>query len=394
MTSPAVNRGATLAWIGLMLALASIGTVNMAIRILPDSRLGGYVTPPPEPKLTAAAVWAESFQRQATAWYSHAWGLRGTLVRTDNTLNVGLLRETRTGQHVLIGDRGVLFNYEDDGYVNRARSDDEASSLEMGRLIGRVQKKARASGRALVPVVIPSKTSTHRDAYPAARRRAGAFGRSDETVYGALVRGMTEGGTSFVDARAFLLAEARSPEDIFARTSRHWTWGAACRTLQRALDVARLDVPELGDEQVDCHVHLDPHPRINGWELDLFWLINVWNEAPRDVQAEIIDGKRGGLRVPTLFVGTSFVTMFAEIAHERDVLQPSLFYYYNQRVSNTMSLAQQEDIVPHTPRWREDTMSKRLVILGMLETFAPADGKTFLEQYEKELDALSSPSSR
>lgn len=380
---------AKLAWISGMLGIASIGTVNTIAPLVPDTRLAGFEAEVPAPKPTVRGIWTESFQRDAVRWFDQHWGMRGYLVRTDNTINVALFDETRTGQHVVIGKDGVLFNYEDAQYINRP--DPPEAAIDEGRVIARVQRKARAHGHVIVPIIIPSKTSVWREAYPPSHRVRGGFERSDANIYGALVRSLTENGAMFVDARKVLLDEAKRPDEIFTRTSRHWGWRAVCRTLQLAVEAARPEIPELGDEQIDCHTHPDLHPKIEGWELDLFWLLNVWNRVPSDVQGDVIDGKKGGpgLHVPTLFVGTSFFTMATEISRQLDVLQPSLFYYYDARVSNTLTPADARDIEPFTDRWREDTFSKRLILVGILETFSPGDGMKFMAEIEKELDARS-----
>jgi hypothetical protein len=202
---------------------------------------------------------------------------------------------------------------------------------------------------------------------------------------------MREGGARFVDARELLVREAKAPDDVFAKTSRHWRWGSACRTLQAVIDVARSELPELADARVDCHSHRIDDPAIDGWELDLYWLLNLWPRPPREVQGEVLDGKPAHIHVPTLFVGSSFVTMPTLISRDFDVLQPSLFYYYNVRVANTMTPLVGREIAPHTAEWRKDTFSKRLIVVGMLETFQPTDGREFLLQVERELDTMSQP---
>ena len=72
---------------------------------------------------------------------------------------------------------------------------------------------------------------------------------------------------------------------------------------------------------------------------------------------------------------------------ELEVLQRSLFYYYDETVMAPGS-TQTKKVEPFTDSWRADTF-KRLVIVAVLETYLPVDGQKFLGEIERELDATT-----
>jgi hypothetical protein len=372
-----------------MLAFVSLGTLNMVAQQIPDAELFGVELDAKTPTLSLDEIRKETFQRDATLWFEQHWGLRGYAVRTDNTVVMSLFGEARSGQ-AIVARNDILISSEDINYVNR--DDPPEASLAQAKNIARVQSKMRSRGKALVPVIIPSKTSFFRGAVPSAWQRRGAYELADSNLYGAFVKALEAEGAVFVDGRALLAKEMRS-DHVFAPTGRHWRMSAGCRVLQAALDAARPDLPELGDDRFECRTRVDPNASIEDEDYDLFRLLNVWNGKPAGIDVEVLDAPKApaSFKVPTIFVGSSFVWKFVHASRELDMLQPSLFYYYDSSVVEVTSLLVTKKVEPFTDDWRKDTFSKRLFILGMLETYIPADGEQFLSELEKELDASEPP---
>ncbi len=370
-----------------MLAIAAAGSINLVAKITPDVALDGVEASAEAPVLSLAGVRSEAWQRDLNAWFEQRWGLRGYAVRTDNTLMQQLFAETRsvTFSSPIVAKNGVLDIEEDITYVNRF--DPPAAQVVAAARIARVQKKLRERGNVVVPVIIPAKTSFFREEVPPGQRRKGAFGLSDVNVYGAFVRALADNGARFVDGRRLLTEEHWPADRVFASTGRHWRMAAACRVLQAALDVARPDLPELGTEQVDCTTTIDPDPPLSSEDFDLFRLLNVWGPKPAGMNVERLHAKTTPpeLQVPTLFVGSSFVWKFVRVSNELENLRPSLFYYYDSSVVETSTMLITKKVEPFTPAWREDTLSKRLIIVGILETYIPGDGEKFFLELEKEL---------
>jgi len=390
VVGPAVKTAAKLAYVGGMLAFVSAGTLAMATKTIPDAKLDGVEVTTTAPVLSFQNVRSETYQRDATAWFEQHWGLRGYAVRTDNSIVMSLFGEARSGQAV-VARNGVLISEEDLGYVNRP--DSSAGAIATAKLLARVQGKMRSRGKVLVPVVIPAKTSYFRSYVPFGWKKRGAYELTDSNLYGAFVRTLAESGAVFVDGRALLGSENKLPSELFAPTARHWRTSAGCRVLQAALDAARPELPELGADQIDCHVRIDPDMGVEHDDYDLFRLLNVWAPKPAGMNVEVLDGKKGGpsLKIPTLFVGSSFVWKFVRVSRELEVLQPSLFYYYDSSVVETTTMLITKKVEPSTDEWRKDTFGKRLFIVGILEAYLPSDGERFLQELEKELDSSTAP---
>ena len=160
---PALQTTAKLAYVVGMLALVSVGTVNMLARTVEDAKLFGVESDAKEPKLSLSEIWNEGFQRDFTAWFDQHWGLRGYAVRTDNTFVLALFGESRSGKAVPVRN-GALISEEDLTYVNRA--DGPEATIAHAKNIARVQSKMRERGKVLVPVLIPAKTSFVRKDIP------------------------------------------------------------------------------------------------------------------------------------------------------------------------------------------------------------------------------------
>lgn len=385
-TSPFL-RIAQLTYVVGMMALAALGTAAGFFDVK-QPHLWGVEEDATRPPLTAASLYHETFQRGFVPWFEQHWGMRGYAVKTDNTAVERLFGENRRSQSLVVGEHGVLFSAEDIAYVNR--SDGPEATIAAAEKIARVQKKLHGIGKPMVLVLVPSKTSIVRNAVPERWRRKGAFARSDENLYGAFVHTLEANGAKFVDGRAMLGRPALDGK-VFARTGRHWRMGPACEIFRAAVDLARPDMPELGDENVDCTQEPWPDAPVEEEDYDLFRLRNVWDERPSDIGVMRLPRKPtpdppGLGAIPTLLVGSSFTFKFVRILNERDVLHPSLFYYYDRSIVDTKTLAITGKVEPYTPGWRKQTFGKRLFIVTILETFLPVDEENFFEEMETAID--------
>lgn len=386
--SPLPRRAGKLAYVVALLTMLAAGTFNMITRAIADAELEGYEEDLPAPSLRLATVRDESFQASATAWFNQRWGLRGHAVRTDNSIVVNLFGETRSN-NVVLGRNGVLISFEDTNYMNRSEPPD--ATVAQAKTIARVQAKLRSRGKVMVPVIMPAKTTFFQDAVPREVQRRGAFGRAEDDLYGAMVRALDAEQVTYVDGRRLL--SDRPPSAVFTRTGRHWRLSAACRVLQAVVDAARPELPELGQDQLDCRAHVDPDPSIEEEDYDLFRLLNTWNPRPAGVEVDVLDGAKGppALNVPTLFVGSSYLYKFLRVSQALEVFRPSLFYYYDAFVVDTTTTRITKRVKPFTDEWREDTFSKRLFIVGLLETYIPYENDRFFAEMIRELDAPSTP---
>jgi SGNH hydrolase-like domain, acetyltransferase AlgX len=352
-----------------------------------DVKLWGVEAGAKRPALSAKAVYEETFQHEFISWFEQQWGLRGYAVRTDNTVVESLFEESRRSENLILGKDGVLLPSEDVHYVNREA--DPAPIIAAAERVARVQNKLRRLGRTLVPVLIPAKTTLVRESVPARWRNA-AFGATDATVYRPFVRTLTAAGAKFVDGRALLMSH-EFEAGVFAPHGRHWRMGPACAVLNAALDVARTEVVELGEERIDCSTERVSDPSIDDEDFDLFRLRNVWALKPADTPVFRLTTPSPPptpaiASLSVLFQGSSFTWKFVRVVGERGAFQPSLFYYYDSSVVDTKTLFITGSVTPYTPGWREDTFSRRVMLMVMLETYLPGDGERFLVEVETAID--------
>src|SRR5262249_54805159 len=119
------------------------------------------------------------------------------------------------GSPVRIGLDGVLFSDEDIGFYNREdRQFDQGHVDELADRIAALQARLQAEHRALVPVIIPSKTTIYRDKIP--DRLARSIGQprvSDLRLYLAMKRALDARKISYVDARA-MFELSTEPRDL------------------------------------------------------------------------------------------------------------------------------------------------------------------------------------
>jgi hypothetical protein len=383
--SPVVPIVAKLTYIGVLLLMMAAGTANMAFKLVGDAPVSGVEFSAATPTLTVSHVRDETFQRDFVAWFEQHWGLRGFGVRVDSTLGFKGFGETRSDSHAVVGAHDVLFTRDDISYSNRCDTPDE--TVLLAKRFVRVQAKLREREIVLLPILIPSKTSFYADAIPTRWRLRGCHRRSDQNIYGAFVRTLSDSGATFLDARAFLEAHRKRPDDVFEPTGRHWRASVACHVLQAALDEVRPRLPEMGAERIDCRSEPEADPSVEVEDYDIYRLLNTWGPKPTNIAVDRMTGQKAGeaLRIPTLFVGSSFVWKFAHLSRDFDVLQPSLVYFYDATVMVTKT-NEMRKVEPYTEAWRRETFGKRLVIVAVLETFLPDDGKKFIGELEQELD--------
>ena len=385
-----MKRLAQIAWIVLILSIASAGSIAMLTGTIKDAELFGVESAASHPVFSISNVVHESFQAAAVAWFEQNWGLRGYAVRTDNTLIDTVFGETRKGQSVYLANRGVFIKDEDVTYYNR--TDSPTAAIAAAMRFANAQAAMKKRGVVLLPVIVPSKTSFFRQELPAGLRRQGGEAVSDRNLYGAFVETLKENHALFVDARAALTAESdasfESRLEIFPRTARHWSTGAACHVMQLIADAVRGSFPGMGSAQVDCTMVRKEHPGLGEEEFDLFRIANVWWNLPTDVPVNEVVGRPGGaaFQIPTLFVGSSFLWKVVRISHDLEVFRPSLFYYYDKTIFETEHETIIGKVQPYTEGWRSDTWSKKLFIVDVLETYLPAQGLDFLDEIEKDAD--------
>jgi hypothetical protein len=363
-------------YVVLMVGLLAAGTLNRAerFRLVPDPPLAGIDAAPPWPTPTLESIWNERFQPAVSDWLQRTWGLRGFAVRSDSTLQILAFHESRPRSYTVLGERGILFSWDDVAYASRDDDEQTAATIAAAEHFARVQRTLAARGTSLVPLVVPAKTTLFPGDLPPRVKHSRHRGTPAPTLYATFVDTLRARGASFVDARALVLSDLRDPLDVFPRAGRHWRPAAACRALRFVL------LSSVADDPVDCGAPTDEETNLDGF-------LNTWSPVDGDAPAfPKAAPSPERLRVPTLYVGSSFLYNVIRAARMLDVLQPSIFYFYDEHVIDTTTERVLGRVQADTDAWRRETFSKRVIVVDVLESQLPATNERFLTEIERGLD--------
>ena len=351
---------------------------------LREQPISGSLPPTEIPALTVGAVLDESFQHAFTGWFEGHRGLLGHAVHVDNGGLYRVFGETRVGSRVRLGRGRVLFIDEDIDYLNR-REHGIPSAAELDRLadaIAATQRALVAGGRAMVPIIIPAKTSVYRDAIdPRWRRDFGGPAPSDVALYRYLADALTARGVTFVDMRAELAASPVARADLWGPEARHWSYFAACLGNHELL--ARYGA--LLGRAAPAYPCVLAHERASKPhdDYDLWRLLNLW-KVPRvaltvPVAAHAEPAEPPPPRPRALYVGTSFNwSLIRDAAASKRIAPIHMHYYDSQLIAwpeNTSVKA-----AAGAPAWREQLVDSDLIVLDLMEA-ALYSGHVYVDNF-------------
>ncbi|NOU33208.1 MAG: hypothetical protein HOO96_35360 [Polyangiaceae bacterium] len=380
----------------LYLALAVAPPLAMALGA-PDAAVNGALPPAVRPQFSSRAFTSESYQHESTHWFEAGLGLRGVAVHVDNSILYHAFRETKTGAPVKVGT-GALFNDEDIAYFSKTGNDlPKPEELDrLAALIKRAQVELARRGGALVPVVIPSKSTLYPDDVPPAWRQGLGFPRpSDTHVYGAFRAALERHGVTFVDARALLTQSQHPREDLWGLDGRHWSYFGACLTMRAVFETyARMSARPA--PPYECVLQRNPAPPAWHDDYDLFRLLNVWGASPSaTITANVAHPEAATTktaRAPkTVFIGTSFTWALLKDSSAAAATQDAHFLYYNKLVV-TWPTGEQAPVDPKSALWQQSVLGQDLYVLDILETYLPSQYATeFLGDLAAQLGASAEP---
>lgn len=359
--------------VGVYMVLAALPVIAM-LRGWRDHRLEGAVAAPPRPALSLAAVRSEDYQGKFAAWFDVEHGLRSWEIWIDNTLLYHGFSDTRFGSRVVVGDGGVMFEQDDLGYFNRSLGDlppPGAFDSLAGR-IAALQRRIARDGRALVPMLLPSKTTIYADAVPAEwSRPLGNPRPSTERVYLAMKRALDAHQVAYVDGIALLQARPEPRDVLWGASARHFSSYAACLCTH---EVMRRYAELTGRPAFDypCQVELQKADRRQR-DLDLFLLLNTWRVRHDLVQRVSRHDPLPADRPPgapsVLWIASSFgwVTM-DDAAGSRRFGQLHLDYYHSS--VHPQGSYWQFSAAEHDATWRDVFLTRDVYVLELLETYA------------------------
>ncbi len=356
--------------------------------VVPDFRLDGSIAVHERPKLARASWEDESFQPLFAAWFESRLGLRGTFALADNTVLYHAFHETKLGASVKLGGDGVLLNDEDTLFFNRTDLPPAEAFDAFAARIAHLQARLQKRGAALVPVIIPAKTSMYPDRVESKWRKPVPSLRPSDVAYANLVRALRAHGAAFVDARALLTARPEPRAYLYARGARHWSYLASCLATQRIFETYGALTGRVAPSYACDYVARADAPLLHE-DYDLLRLMNVWGARPDVDRDPVVFLEPGPVQtvapVDVLVVGTSFCWNFLKDSQRAGAFGRTHFFYYNRRLFDWPSSTEQE-LVVGSPAWRNAALGKQLYILDLFESYPiPLHATDFLDQLEAAL---------
>jgi hypothetical protein len=383
-------RAGTKILVCLYMAVAVLPLAVMALH-LRDHEIFGALPPANKPALSLDRFRSEDYQKEFTAWFESRLGWKGNAIKTDNALLYHVFRDTKPGSAVAIGRRGVLFKDEDIAYYNKdgAQLPSHARLDEMARRIAALQALLRKYGRALVPVLVPSKTSLYRDEIkPEWTRAHGQPRPTDRSVYRAMIAALDAHQVSYVDARALLTAPGIPREAVWGRFARHWSTYGACLTMQQVVRAyTSLTGKAVAYECKLAHARRPPSHD----DFDLWNLLNMWKPPRINRVVAVVEHDPpldGAVKPSVMCVGTSFCwNIMRDAAASLRFSAIHMDFYHNTLV------AWPENTSVPVQRGSKDLgdafLGKDLYVLDLFETYLqPANTyiDEFLDQVGTELE--------
>lgn len=346
----------------------------------PEHPLEGALAPAPRVSLTVEGVRTEQFQTKTTAWFEASLGLHSWFVWLDNSLQYHLFHETKWGSHVEIGKGRVLFERDDIEYFNRFGSALPLPGAvdSFADAILALQRRMQRDHRALVPIILPSKTTFYRDAVPDTwTRDLGEPRPAVVAVYQKMKAALEHRGVLYVDGIELLAASAQPREILWGRDARHFSAVAGCECMAKVIPIfaALTGRPQVDSPCTPSRIVA----RRNHSDLDLFRLLNAWGAGRTRHVYQVDHAARARPAAPpsALWISTSFGWLL-----EIDAVQSGLFGEIHL-ASYNYALYQDgvEGWVPvqqHTAAWKKLFLTRDLIVLELHESYL-TPGKFFGE---------------
>jgi hypothetical protein len=356
----------------LYLAAAVLPVTAMALR-WEDHELDGALRVQRPLHLTLGAVRSEAYQARLTTWFEQALGLRNWSIWIDNTVLYHVFRETKWDSHVVVGDDGVLFERDDIAYYNKtgAALPDPREVDKLADHIAALQRRLQREHRALVPLLVPSKTTVFPDKVPAGwTMPLGTPRPSTEGVYRAMKRALDARGVVYVDGIELVLQSAEPRDRLWGPSARHFSSYAGCLCVG---EVVRRYAALTGTPPLDypCQPDLEP-ARDAHRDLDLSRLLNAWGAArdpiERDVRHDPLPAAAPPHAPRVLWISSSFGWVMIDDAELSRRFKELHIDYYDNTVYEAGAL-HPFDAKQHDERWRAVVPTRDLYILELLETY-------------------------
>jgi SGNH hydrolase-like domain, acetyltransferase AlgX len=364
----------------MAMAIAPVTAMFTPWRDVPIYGERGHVA---RPKLSLASVVDDKFQPAAEAWFQRYLGLTGTWIGADNALLYYFFGETKHGSTVRMGDDNVLFIDEDIDFYNKhgVAVTTPAYVNRLAERLAALQRAMARHGKALVPVIIPSKTTIYRDKISTAwTAELGQPRPTDVATYNALRLALAANGVRYVDGRQMLLDRPEERYVIWGPQARHWSMYAACLVVSEAATLYAQLTGKLRPAQQCELVMKQADPRTDS-DFDLLRLANALFIRPtyRDIPTIRYPQPLPDAEKPrVLMVGTSFCWQIGGGFHQSGVWGELYFNFYQSHLYRLADMYE-EPIAVDQPLWRAATLGADIIVLDLFESYLM--GGTYVDQF-------------
>jgi hypothetical protein len=362
-------------------AALSLPLADMRGRLLFEPPLEGAQEEPPLPLPTWASIRSGAFQDGFEAWFNFHLGLRPGLVRLDSTLTWYAFGHTPAVSRVLRGRDDSLFVDEDIHYFNLEHPVPTSSYQHRLDELAVLQRALAARGQALVPVIIPSKTSIHPEEVPGWLRAPRPELRPSDESYGMLRAALDRAGIRYADGRAALERLRNEGTRGFPALGRHLSRPGACRV---AGEIAAVASGLLG-KPVLPQACTPPHSVAAGWkteELDLRRLSNLFEHRRAvlvEQEREADPARTSTLPGPVLFVCSSFCYAIKDAWERAGLGADSDYWYYYSRLTRAGGREVALKLGPSDQEWRDEISRSPIIVVDLPEPMLDRFGYGFLD---------------
>ena len=334
MTEPATDTAKKRRLFGGLLLLWLLPAIQTGLYMkVFRSQPPGYEATLPRPALSAAGLWASSYQPALEAYATQHIGFRKWLMRARNQLAFSVFDEPHPP--VVVGRQSVLFEEEPlRAALGLDRALTPAEIHARVQCLRALQDTLARRGKSLLFVIAPSKASLYPEYWPDSAQHASRRTTNYERLRGPL----QASGLHLLDlGTVFRNWKRSSPYPLFPSGGIHWSGYAVPRaadTLRRFFNArSRFKLPAVRQ----TGVHVGGPPR--GTDDDLLKLLNMFvDPAPLQPLAYpelAFDAPRPGQPRPrVLLVADSFAWSLVEFYPYFDNWfgPGSHFWFYNHEV--------------------------------------------------------------
>jgi hypothetical protein len=365
----------------LVYVLVLVLPIAATVLRVPQPKIDGALVRPAKPSASVEGFLDESYQPDFVAWFTANLRLRRHALILENTLFRVLLGEAQHGADVVLGDDGVLFAPDDLEVYNRSAAELPSQDAidAMADRIARVQLRLRERHQALVPILIPNKTTVYRESIPDRWTRELGDVRPNDRVYQQMKAALDIRHVTYVDARPIIDGEPR--DRMWASAARHWSFYTACLSMREVMK-SYAALTERPSPSYDCTLVLDPAATWHD-DVDLWRLENALGPLPTKPVAGALHQPARTRDLKVLFVGSSFCITLVKDAEQSGVFGRMVLDFYNKTFMDFPSDVR-TPVHPHTDPWRDIVLGNDLYVLDLYETFLPGS-PDFLDELGAEL---------